>query len=219
MSSWTIPSRYDFSVPEAQRLSDLSGIDSDLEAVVRLCNRCEKLMAGLSNAPEGNGLAWVEDFQALGDLMFAAVVRYGRTFTSGARQGIPTEWVEYLATPLRDAHAFFKVLRDKYIAHSVSQLEDNQVFVMLSPQFSEIQAPSHITVDRGRLVTLGVNDVLLLRSLAEELRSRVSREIEEESAKLLELARQIPIASIKQRGSESIPIPSTAAAFKVRGKF
>jgi hypothetical protein len=219
MSAWTIPGRYDFSIPEAQRLSDLSGIDSDLEAVIRLCTRCENLITSLSNGPEADGLAWFEDFQALGDLMFAAVVRYGRTLTSGARRGIPSEWIESLTVPLREAHAYFKVLRDKYVAHSVSQLEDNQVFVMLSPQFATDQEPSHITVDRGRLVTLSVKDIQRLRSLAEELRSRVSSEIEAESATLLEFARQMPIETIRQRGSESIPVPSTAAAFKVRGKF
>jgi hypothetical protein len=156
MSCWTVPGRFDFSIPEAQRLSDLSSVDSDLEAVVRLCVRCERLLGNAPKVPPTEALAWWDDVQALGDLMFAAVIRYGRTLSSGVRQGIPTEWIESLPMPLRESHSYFKALRDMYVAHSVSQLEDNQVFVMLSPQFAEQQEPNAITVDRGRLASLKV---------------------------------------------------------------
>ena len=88
MNSWIVPGRYDFSIPEAQRLSDLTGVDVDLEATVRICERCDRLINELGAPPEGNPLPWWDDFQALGDLMFAAVVRYGRTFNSGVRQGL-----------------------------------------------------------------------------------------------------------------------------------
>ena len=219
MSDFIIPGRYDFSVPEAQWLSDLASIDSDLEAVIRICNRCEKISGGVGLPAESASLSWLDDLLALGDLMFAAVIRYGRTLATGVRKGIPKSWIEALPEESRRCHEYFKALRDKYVAHSINQLEDSQVFVMLSPQFSEDQRPAHITVDRGRLVTLGASDIALLRSLAEKLRAVVTQEIESETARLLALAQQMPIAEIKARGSESVPIPSKAGAFEGRRPF
>jgi hypothetical protein len=219
MNSWQIPGRYDFSIPEAQHLADLSGIDSDLEAVIRICTRCEKLMAQSGKPTEDNGLAWWDDIHAISDLVFASIVRYGRTFSSGVRQGIPLEWITMLPEPLQASHSYFKALRDKYIAHSVNQLEDNQVFVMLTPQFSEHQEPTHITVDRGRFLMPPQGKIKELVILAEALRKMVATEIESESLKLLAIARQLSIEAIKARTTESLPIPGTAETFKVRSKF
>ena len=219
MNSWHIPGRYDFSVPEAQRLADLSGIDSDLEAVVRICARCGRLMEDLAKRPESDGVALWDDMQALGDLMFAAVVRYGRSFASGARQGIPSDWIALLPATLQETHSYFKALRDKYVAHSVNQLEDNQVFVMLTPQFAEQQEPTRITVESGRLIALGQADLQCLASLVEALRKMVADEVESETSKLLTIARQLPLEEIISRGTESGPIPGKAETFKVRSKF
>jgi hypothetical protein len=219
MTCWTVPGRYDFSIAEAQRLSDLNGIEADLAAVVRLCSRWQKLAAELGSPQEGSGLEWWERTQDLGDLGFAAVVRYGRSFGSGVRSGILPEVIASLGDSHSKSHTYFKALRDKYVAHSVSELEDNQVFVMLSPQFGEPQVPGHITVDRGRLVGLGLADIRRLSELAEAVRQATNVEIESESAKLLAVARGMSIEEIKARGSEAIPIPGKGAAFKVRGKF
>lgn len=214
-----VPGRHDFSIPEAQRLSDLTGVDVDLEATVRICERCDRLNKELGAPPEGDPFLWWDDFQAFGDLMFAAVVRYGRTFNSGVRKGIPQEWLSCLEGDLAENHVYFKALRDKYVAHSVSQLEDNQVFVLLSPQFSEQQEPSHVTVDRGRLLGISKEDIQRLKTLAGVLRKRVATEIDTESKRLLEIARGMPIEQIRARTTQSVPIPSTKAVFKARTKF
>ena len=219
MNSWHIPGRYDFSIPEAQRLSDLSGIDADLEAVLRICARCEKQMKEMPPPVEGPGMVWWEDVQALGDLMFAAVVRYGRTLSTGKREGIPADWINALPEPLRESHAYFKALRDKYIAHSVNQLEDNQVFVLLTPQFAEQQEPTRITVDRGHLLTIGQSDLRRLVGLVEALRKLVTNEVESETSKVLAIARAMPIEEIWARSTESVAIPGKAETFKVRKKF
>lgn len=219
MNSWHIPGRYDFSIPEAQRLSDLSGIDNDLEAVVRICTRCEKLMIATREPTEVDGLAWWEDVQALGDLTFATVVKYGRTFGNGVRQSIPREWISLLPTDQQESHTYFKALRDKYVAHSVSQLEDNQVFVMLTSQLAEAQECTHTTVDRGRLIALDLSDVRRLAALAEALRKLITAGVEFETSRLLKLARSMPIAEITSRDVASAPIPGKAEVFKPQKKF
>ena len=164
-------------------------------------------------------MAWWDEMQALGDLMFAAVVRYGRTLSTGAREGIPANWIDSLPEALRESHTYFKALRDKYIAHSVSQLEDNQVFVILTPQLAEPQEPTHITIDRGHLVTIGQGDLRSLVNLVEALRKTVATEVESETSRLLAIARAMPIEEIKARRAESIAVPGKAETFKVRQKF
>lgn len=219
MSDWLVPGRYDFSVPEAQRLSDLTGVDADLDAVIRVCARCVRLMDELGAPPENSPQSWLDDFYAIGDLTFAAVIRYGRTLSSGVRQGIPQEWIDALPPELSECHRYFKALRDKYIAHSVSELEDNQVFVILRPQFAEKQEVGHITVDRGYVMGLRKPDVEHLGALAANLKVRVEAEIKSETQKVLEIARKMPIEGIRARFSDPAPIPSAASTFKVRGRF
>jgi hypothetical protein len=223
MSDFIIPGRYDFSIPQAQRLSDLAGIDADLDSVVRMTIRCEKIGRQLLTNPAtaSPSLDWQEDLLALGDLMFAAVVRYGRTLGTGVRMGIPKVWIESLPERLRESHEYFKALRDKYIAHSVNALEDNQVFLLLSPQLPNDanQRPHSISVDRGSLVGLARSDLVDLRELATVLKSRVGSEIQKETEKLLELAKAMPLEEIKRRGSESSPIPGKGDTFKGRKSF
>ena len=153
MNCWIVPGRFDFSVSEAQRLSDLNGIETDLDVAIRLCKRFLAETKRLSKIPEVDQEAWIEDFLTVGDIFFAAVVRCGRTFTSGTRSGIPTEWIAALPEELQEAHRYFKTLRNKFIAHSVNRLEDNQVFVILTTGDDGVEHPDHITVDKGRLVS------------------------------------------------------------------
>lgn len=220
MTFWTIEGRYDFSIAEAQWLSDLSGIEADLDAVIRLCRTCSAHYDRLNKKkPKEDPLGWLDDMQMVGDLGFAAIVRLGRTLTSGRRNRIPTEWIDNLPAELKDAHKDFKTLRDKYITHSVNCLEDNQVFVILSPQYSKEQTPSSITVDRGRVVLLSQKKISLLNQLATELKALVEVEIKTESERLLTIAKEMPIEQIKSRGSDSVPVPGKPETYKQRSKF
>ncbi|RYX80124.1 hypothetical protein EON83_29945 [bacterium] len=217
--TWHIDSRYDFSIPEAQWLADLCGVGSDLDSVIRLCKTVTTGAERLIRKPEEDALGWFDDIQMVGDLAFAAVIRYGRTLTSGIRDGIPREWIEELPAELKEAHNYFKTLRDKYIAHSVNALEDNQVFVFLKPQFSDAQEPSAITVDRGRLIAPGLKEIALLSEIATCLKQRVETEVASESARILEIARNMPIDEIRMRSKESLPIPGKQETFQPRSKF
>ena len=220
MNSWHIAGRYDFSIPEAQKLSDLAGIDVDLDAVIRICARCVAKAKEIAWPTEDSrDIRWYEELQSLGDLSFAAVVRYGRTFGSGTRSGIPAAWISTLPEALRDDHAYFKALRDKYVAHSVNELEDNQVFVLLKPQIGEHQEATSITVDRGRLVGIDPLKLETLSELASALKGMVVDAIDVETEMLLTVARSMRVEDIRARGTYSSPLPDKAATFKVRKKF
>jgi hypothetical protein len=219
MSTWEFPGRYDFSIPEAQWLSDLYGIQADLENVIRICNRCEKMQISLSVPLEERTLDWWEECQLLGDLTVTAIVWYGRAFASGVRKGIPSDWVSNLSEVYRDNHNYFKSLRDKYIAHSVNQIEDNQVFVILSPQVGENQVPGNISVEKGRLITLSSERVKDLKDLSQILQMLLTEEIELESSRLLKIVCAMPIENIKARNTESTKIPGEKEVFKQKRKL
>lgn len=123
--------------------------------------------------------------------------RYGRTFGSGSRSGVQSSTVADLGAKHAESHAYFKALRDKYIAHSVSELEGNQVFVVLRPQLGEDQSSAHITADRGRLVGLGADDIERLLDLSVAVREAVKHEIASESDRILAIARSMPIEEIQ----------------------
>ena len=219
MNYWTIPGRFDFSVPEAQWISDLNGIAADLEASARLCKRFLVESKRLSKLPETDHGAWIEEFFSVGDIFFSAIVRYGRTFTSGTRSGIPSEWIAALSEEQQESHHYFKTLRDKFIAHSVNRLEDNQVFVVLKAGDDGGEVPDHIMVDRGRLLMPSHEEVEALNQLCTQLLARVEGEITMETERLLCLAKTIPVEELKTRGTEAVPIPKKEATFQVRKGF
>lgn len=219
MNEWQVPGRYDFSIPEAQWLSDLYSIESDLENVIRICNKCEKLSKELIIPIEQRTLEWFEDYQMFGDLTFAAIIWYGRTFGSGIRKTIPKQWIDKMPINLQKEHNYFKELRNKYIAHSVNKLEDNQIFVLLSPQIGENQKPKHITVEKGRLIAISSEKVVMLKNLSEYLMKIITEEVEKEKSQLLKLASSKTLEEIKARKTESTKVPSEKETFKNRERW
>lgn len=202
--------RYDFSLPETQRFADLALVEADLEAVLRICDRCAKMAREQTEPPtSGPGLLeWFDDLRAYGDLTFAAVVRYGRTFSTGARSGIPADWICELSSSEIAAHSYFKALRDKYIAHPVSEFELCQVFITFDPG---MHIPNRLTADTGSLVTVSSDRLKQLRELAESLRSRVGRERSLIESKVLDWAQGIPVQDIIARGSDECPTPTSVS--------
>lgn len=209
--------RYDFTSLEAQRLSDLTGIASDLEAVLRICAGVMDDSKKDGTQPTSDVLKWMERRQTIGDLVCAAVVRYARTLGTGVRMGIPSLWLEELTQELQASNIYFRALRDRWIAHSVNPLEDNQVFVWLASTPAKTLAVSHISVDRGRFWP-GDDDAARLSQLARVLLTRAEVEIAIETERLLAIAREMPIAEILRRSSEPLPIPTTALVGHSRSK-
>jgi hypothetical protein len=216
VNDFDIPGRVDFSISEAQWLADLHGIENDLRDTDKLC---AKSIALRRQFPTGTEAAsdWFDDTWLAGELSFAAVVKYGRTFGSGVRRGIPISWIRQLPDPYHTYHQYFKDIRDKFVAHSVNAFEDNQVFALLSPQFAPAEVSS-ITVDTGRFVSLSSDDLLNLRRLVRVLKQLVQQEIANEKARILQIARSLPLSELLARETDSRPIPRAEDAGKRRTK-
>ncbi len=216
MNDFEIPERVDFSISEAQWLADLHGIESDLRGTDKLCTKSLALMRPL---PEENldAAERLENSWLAGELSFAAVVKYGRTFGSGVRAGIPITWIDRLPAPHQERHKYFKSIRDKFVAHSVNAFEDNQVFACLSPQFTPAEVSS-VTVDTGRFVSMSSSDVLSLKSLVGLLKQMVQHEIAQERSRVLQIARAMPLNELLARDTDNRPLPSSEDVSKSRFK-
>lgn len=212
---------HEFSVPEAQRLADLTGIILDLEAVEKICSRlvaevdAMKARPLLEVAVIGGELeerrsvpnVGLEDWLFRDSLFAAAVMRYMRTHGTGVRYGIPVEWVEALPQPLQNGHKYLKNLRDKFIAHSVNALEDNQVQVFVRASDPNPSGVTGVSVSPGRFYGGGDKDIALLRSLVTSLMAKVKEEIRLETEIVLSFARSLPRSVIEGRGTEEKPLP------------
>lgn len=212
---------HDFSVPEAQRLADLTGILLDLEAVEQLCSRLMAEVDAMKARPllevhviggepeERRSVPNVglEDWLFRDSLFAAAVVRYMRTHGTGVRYGIPVEWIGALPQSLQNGHKYLKNLRDKFIAHSVSALEDNQVQVFVRASDPYPSGVTGVSISPGRFYGGGDNDIALLQALVTSLRAKVKEEIRLETETVLSFARSLPRSVIQARGTEEGPLP------------
>lgn len=214
MSDFDIPGRVDFSISESQWLADLHGIANDLRDTQKLCTHSLALVRPMPTKNESVA-DWYNDTWLAGELSFAAVIRYGRTFGSGVRSGIPMSWINQLPARHQNSHRYFKDIRDKFVAHSVNSFEDNQVFAYLSPQFAPVEVSS-ITVDTGPLVSLSGEETLRLKELAGALKQLVEHGITVETSRVLHIARSLPLAELLARDTDNRPLPATEDVGKRR---
>ena len=170
-----------YHVSEAQRLADLTGVETDLISVERFCERF--LAEHQADKP---------DRELLEIICAAALVKYGRAFTSGVRAAVPTTVIEELDEEYRAKHLHFKDSRDKWIAHSVNSFEENEVSAWLMPPERGPLGVTGISVRQQRVTSLSASSMTALSELAAEVRRRLAVHIAEENAKVLALARNLP---------------------------
>jgi hypothetical protein len=178
MAEWRSVS---FQIPEAKLLADLAGIETDLIAVERTCDRfiaeCAKELP---------------DWEFLQIACAAVLIRYGRAFTSGIRAGLPSEVIDTLDPEHQKWHQYFKDTRDKWIAHSVNSFEENEVRAWLMPLERGPNGVTGISVLQHRVTSLGSDDITMLKTLSTEVRRRVGELKAAENVKVLALARTLP---------------------------
>jgi hypothetical protein len=223
---------YDFSVPQAQRLADLSGIRDDLRAVQQICSysvsEIKTILSRAAKDTQGHpvelghlafmSLSDVEKV-VLGALFEAAVIRYFRAFGKAHRKNIPEAWVKSLQSELQETHQYLKDLRDKFIAHSENSFEDTRVLLFLEDGADGPEAVSNITVSEGRTF-LGLNNIALgrLQVLVGVLSKMTDEAIKQETESLLAFARTVSTADIRRRPMDYNP-PSDQDVGKPRKRF
>ena len=194
MANWSL---IEFNTPRTQRLSDLAGVQEDLNATKILCDRF--LAESSNNTPDGILLKE--------SLCSAALVRYGRSFASGVRKWDQQNVIDNLSDFHKMDHEMFIDLRNKWIAHSVNAFEENIVQVNLAPEEPGPKGPGWVSVTHCRVVCLSSDHIHRLSELSEAVAHQVHKLVEEEQATVLAFLKTLPVESLYERISKPSPIP------------
>ncbi len=191
--------RVDF--PEAERLADLASIFQDLEFALQAC---ERLLDVIDTEHPDSVL--------MQSLWTAAVISYVRCFATGKRFGLSEETLSNLNGEPIEVHRFYKNLRDKHIAHSVSPFDEFAVGLVLPPQGSEKNEVQGVATLFRRHIAATRQGIEQFTILASALREEVGRLAKEAKLEVLEAGRQISLGELyaKPRLRVSAPGPEEA---------
>ncbi|MBU1213922.1 MAG: hypothetical protein KKF58_03925 [Gammaproteobacteria bacterium] len=106
---------------EAREYADLIGIQHDLRTTIDYCDVILNKQQDRSPNEE----------LVLEGLCHAAVIRYCRAFSPGARFHLDRKIFQELPSEYAEDHEFIKSLRDKYIAHSVNPFEECAIYAQI----------------------------------------------------------------------------------------
>lgn len=149
------------STAEAAKLADLAGAKWDLETTIAFC---DQLATVERTSPD--------EIVLMDALSTAIAVRYSRCFTTGVRARLDNTILAQLPDDLLAVHEYLRLVRDKYIAHSVNALEENRVTVHVREP-PDAPAVGGIGTLQSRTSTLGPEDTAQVRALCEAVLAAV----------------------------------------------
>ena len=171
----------DLEIDEARLLMDLVGIEYDLNTTVDWCNHFDELMSDIMSK---QGTTWLVE-----PLTTAILVRFMRAFGSGVRCGNTKHISSYLSEEEKSHYDYFKDLRDKHVAHSVNEFEDNQAKAYYIEGAVE-KGINSIQTGCSRIIGLSSSEIDKIRHICNTLVKVIQSEIKEEKTKLLEITSQ-----------------------------
>jgi hypothetical protein len=173
---------------ETKYLADLNGMMIDLQNTIDFCNDLQKLYRA------GNyGVTLVDA------LSTAILVRYCRSFVSGVRLNIKHDEVKTLSSEEIDAHKIYMSLRNKHIAHSVNDLEENKVVAYYIEERPE-EGFNGISVQHGRVISLSSQDLDTIVSLCGKFIEYIDAEMKVEKTKILQQVNQLSMDTVLSWG-------------------
>lgn len=163
-------------ITASRRLSNLASIHADLFWVEWLCARFEKECA--STKP---------DVLVVAALSAAAIVRYGRVVGTGVRGPVAAPLIASLGAAHRGTHDRIKVLRDKWVAHSVNDMDETRVVV-------ETKDGNVVDVyeESQEISSLSLPKIRALGRLARALNRKVGAEIRSERTNFAQHMQRLP---------------------------
>lgn len=188
----------DVDLQEAAELASLTGIRNDLETTLSLARRLKGEFA------RGQFEVDLDIYEALST---AVLVRYTRPFASGVRARLREDALQVLTESQRLAHERLKNFRDKHVAHSVNAFEENEVVVEFSRERVREEGIQKVYVRHSRVVGLYLTDVEEIIDLCKTLLTYVNQRIKDEKARLLPLARALPLDDLLSRPPKAAQNP------------
>lgn len=172
-------------IPEAKLLADLVGVKMDLQRANEFCNR---MISEWCNPPQ--------DYLLLESLSIAATVSYARAFSGGVRVHLMQDDLNVLSPEQITAHNFLLAYRNKHVAHSVNEFEENFAKAQYCAERVQHEGFTSITHSSGRIVTLGGPEITAMVEITEVLEAHVEEKIENERMRLLPIVRALPVESV-----------------------
>ena len=169
-------------------MADLQGIKSDLEAAINFCNllhiyRAEK-----------------QDLKLVEPLSIAILIKYSRPFAKGVRKKLSINCVLGLTNDELKEHNNFLALRNKHIAHSINEFEENEVKAYYNDERVYTDGILNIELGHARLISISGKEAETIIVLSKKIIDYINLEMKAEKAKLLELVRTQPIDEILRGG-------------------
>ncbi len=121
---------------------------------------------------------------------------------SGVRKRIKIEDVG-LDTNELSKHKWLLETRNKHIAHSVNEFEENRVvgnYVLETPEGKGITG---ISVQHGRVIGLSSQDATSVINISTKILEFVIKDVNKEKSRVLSIVRQSDIKDILQQGKQS----------------
>jgi hypothetical protein len=177
-------------IQEARYLADLIGIKVDLESVIDFCNTLLNI-CGMERP----------DFKLTEPLSIAILIKYSRPFAKGVRKRLSIDVVPELTKEELEYHKKFIALRNKHIAHSINEFEENIVKAYYNDERVHIEGITSIAEGHRRLTSIGGDDAEAIIALSNKIIDYVNLEMKAEKAKILEFVRNRPIDEVLRVGS------------------
>ena len=168
---------------EANDYADLEGVKQDLLWVVEASKKYKEINI-------------LRDFITREAFTFALIIKYARANISGKRRWIPRKWIEELSADEQKDHYYFMALRNKYVAHSVNDYEENYSKVYIKNIASKNPEFNQISVLHTRVVSIGAGDAKKLCELSNKLIKKIEFVMEAEKAKVEEITKKIPMKEL-----------------------
>lgn len=179
---------------EAQRYADLNGIFYDLEDAKKFATRLITYGENLPTPP---------DLEICEALTIASLIKYSRCFRGGIRKSLPIleQNIIHSLTPKMQAdHEIFLVWRDKNIAHSVDECEENQPHARYYKERPELGIVS-VGCNTTSLKTMSTQDARDLKSLIEAIIEKIEPLIKREAKDLHTWAQSQPLSELIKAGN------------------
>ncbi|MDZ4073313.1 MAG: hypothetical protein U1E04_01035 [Hylemonella sp.] len=182
----------DLHMPEASLLADLNGIVGDLQ---KAREYAEMMVQAQLGGPSHNMLL-VEP------LCIAMTVTYARVFSSGVRHSLQETDLHGLSETQRETHQFLRDFRDKHVAHSVNEFEENSARACYCVERLHDEGFTSIGYGGGRIASIGGDFVHGLIEITRLLETHVRKQIAVEEQKLLSTVRAMPIKEVLDQGQK-----------------
>jgi len=182
----------DLRIPEATRLADLHGIATDLQRAQEFA----RLFLAQFNTEPSN-------WQLVEPLSIAIAFAYARAFSGGVRHHLTEEDLASLTEAQRATHQFLRDYRDKHIAHSVNEFEENIARANYCQERVATEGFTSIGYGGGRLVSLSGNEIQAVIEITAALEIHVRNQIKAEEERLLPIVRAMPLEVVLAGGQKA----------------